>query len=67
MVDEIMENAGELLQKIGLSQNEAKAYTALLGCQPATAYEVAKISAIPTSKGTGASHPNVFKVDPSSP
>jgi sugar-specific transcriptional regulator TrmB len=50
MREQPMEDAGELLQRIGLSRNEAKAYTALLGCQPATAYEVSKKSAIPTSK-----------------
>lgn len=42
--------SGELLQQLGLSRNEARAYLALLGCQPATAYEIARQSAIPTSK-----------------
>ena len=35
---------------IGFSTNEAKAYLGLLDRQPATAYEIAKTSGIPTSK-----------------
>jgi HTH-type transcriptional regulator, sugar sensing transcriptional regulator len=38
------------LLDIGFSENEAKAYIALLIGNPATAYEIAKNSAIPTSK-----------------
>lgn len=45
-----MQRTTELLQQLGLTLNEARAYTALLACQPATAYEIAKQSAIPTSK-----------------
>lgn len=45
-----MDRAGELLQQLGLSRNEARAYTALLACQPASAYEIAKQSGVPTSK-----------------
>lgn len=45
-----MTRAAELLQSLGLSMNESRAYTALLGGQPATAYEIAKRSRIPSSK-----------------
>jgi HTH-type transcriptional regulator, sugar sensing transcriptional regulator len=45
-----VDKASQLLQELGLSLNEARAYAALLSCQPASAYEVAKQSAIPTSK-----------------
>ncbi len=38
------------LVDIGFSEYEARAYTALVGTNPATAYETAKISGIPTSK-----------------
>ena len=38
------------MQKLGFTGYEAKAYLGLLACQPASAYEVAKKSAIPTSK-----------------
>lgn len=38
------------LTKLGLSENEAKAYVALLEESPASAYEIAKKSRIPTSK-----------------
>lgn len=38
------------LLTVGLSEYEAKAYTALLENNPATAYEIAKSSGIPTSK-----------------
>ena len=40
----------EKLISIGFSEYEAKAYLALLRESPATAYEIAKLSAIPTSK-----------------
>jgi sugar-specific transcriptional regulator TrmB len=46
MVDNIIEN----LSHIGFSENEARAYIALLKENPATAYEMAKKSSIPTSK-----------------
>lgn len=45
-----MDRTSELLQQLGLSRNEARAYVALLSCQPASAYEIAKQSAIPSSK-----------------
>lgn len=38
------------LRKLGFSEYEARAYTALLGESPLTAYEIAKNSGIPTSK-----------------
>ena len=40
----------QLIQQLGFTANEGRAYLALLSCQPATAYEVAKHSGIPTSK-----------------
>ena len=40
----------EQLKSLGFTTNEAKAYLALLGCQPATAYEIAKQAGLPTSK-----------------
>lgn len=40
----------QLIQQLGFSAYEAKAYTALLACQPASAYELAKQAAIPSSK-----------------
>jgi len=39
-----------LLLELGLGDNEALAYLSLLGCQPATAYELSKVSGIPSSK-----------------
>lgn len=45
-----LQRTGEILQQLGLSRNEARAYMALLACQPASAYEIAKQSAIPSSK-----------------
>lgn len=42
--------AKDLLLELGLSDYEALAYLALLGCQPATAYELSKVSGIPSSK-----------------
>ena len=39
-----------LLVDLGLTEYEARAYVALMGCQPATAYELAKQSGIPSSK-----------------
>ena len=42
--------AKELLIQLGLSDYEAGAYLSLLSCQPATAYELAKVSGIPSSK-----------------
>ncbi|MFC1532781.1 TrmB family transcriptional regulator [Thermodesulfobacteriota bacterium] len=38
------------LAEIGLSEYEAKAYTALVSASQATAYEIARLSGIPTSK-----------------
>lgn len=38
------------LAELGVSENEAKAYIALLKENPLTAYEIAKNSAVPTSK-----------------
>jgi sugar-specific transcriptional regulator TrmB len=38
------------LTQLGLSEYEAKAYTALLKENPLTAYEIAKISGVPSSK-----------------
>jgi len=38
------------LTEIGFSEYEAKAYVSLLTRQPATAYEIAKASGVPTSK-----------------
>lgn len=40
----------EQLKSLGFTTNEAKAYTALLCCQPASAYEIAKQAGLPTSK-----------------
>jgi sugar-specific transcriptional regulator TrmB len=45
-----MKAAISKLTRLGLTEYEAKAYTALLKENPATAYEIAKISGIPTSK-----------------
>ena len=42
--------AEQLLAELGLTEYEARAYVALLRCQPATAYELAKVSGIPSSK-----------------
>ncbi len=39
-----------IMQQLGFTANEAKAYLGLLACQPASAYEVARESSIPTSK-----------------
>jgi sugar-specific transcriptional regulator TrmB len=38
------------LKTLGFTTNESKAYVALLHCQPASAYEVAKQAGVPTSK-----------------
>ncbi len=38
------------LAALGFSTNEAKAYIALVACQPATPYEIAKQAGIPSSK-----------------
>jgi sugar-specific transcriptional regulator TrmB len=38
------------LRQLGFTMNEAKAYLALLQCQPASAYEIAKTAGLPTSK-----------------
>ena len=39
-----------LLIDLGLTEYEARAYVALMQCQPATAYELSRISGIPSSK-----------------
>lgn len=39
-----------LLTELGLTDYQARSYLALLTCQPATAYEIAKESGIPSSK-----------------
>ncbi len=46
MVDNIIER----LIETGFSEYEAKAYAALVKANPATAYEIARLSGIPTSK-----------------
>ena len=43
-------NIVQKLNEIGFSEYEAKAYVALLTNNPATAYEIARLSGIPTSK-----------------
>ena len=40
----------EHLKSLGFTTNGAKVYLALLECQPATAYEIAKTAGLPTSK-----------------
>ena len=45
-----MISAVSKLQKLGLTEYESRAYTALLKENPASAYEIAKTSGIPTSK-----------------
>ncbi len=45
-----MDRVIPLIQELGFTINEAKAYTALLGCQPASAYVIAKTASIPSSK-----------------
>jgi sugar-specific transcriptional regulator TrmB len=40
----------ELFTRLGVSEYEAKVYTALVAHQPATAYEAAKDAGVPTSK-----------------
>ncbi len=42
--------AKELLIRLGLTEYESGAYLSLLSCQPATGYELAKVSGIPSSK-----------------
>lgn len=46
----LITKAIDLIQQLGFTNYEAKAYLALLSCQPASAYTVAKESGIPTSK-----------------
>ncbi|MBW1814404.1 MAG: TrmB family transcriptional regulator, partial [Deltaproteobacteria bacterium] len=36
------------MTEIGFTEYEAKAYTALVGANPATSYEIARSSGIPT-------------------
>ena len=43
-------NIVKKLMRIGFSDYEARAYISLLKMNPATAYEVAKLSGIPSSK-----------------
>jgi len=50
VVNKAMEMVVNKLKQVGFSENEAKAYIALLGENPLTAYEIAKNSGIPTSK-----------------
>jgi sugar-specific transcriptional regulator TrmB len=50
VVNKAMKTALSKLTKLGFSEYEAKAYIALLKENPLTAYEIAKISGIPTSK-----------------
>jgi sugar-specific transcriptional regulator TrmB len=50
VVNIAMETAISKLAKLGFSNYEARAYTALLQDNPLTAYEIAKKSGIPTSK-----------------
>ena len=40
----------ELIQQLGFTSYEAKAYIACLSCHPATAYEISKTSGVPSSK-----------------
>jgi len=46
----MVDNMIKKLIEIGFSEYEAKAYTALIRTNPATAYEIARLSGIPTSK-----------------
>ncbi|MCB1644559.1 MAG: TrmB family transcriptional regulator [Pseudomonadales bacterium] len=44
------DEAAALIQQLGFSNHEARAYLSLLSCQPASAYEIAKQAGLPTSK-----------------
>lgn len=46
----VVNKVSQILIQLGLSDYEAKAYVALLSNQPATAYEIAKHSGVPSSK-----------------
>lgn len=46
----VVTNANRILIQLGFSDYESRAYTALLADQPATAYELAKHSGVPSSK-----------------
>ncbi len=46
----MIDRAVSLIQQLGFTANEARAYTTLLTCQPVSAYELARRSGIPTSK-----------------
>jgi len=50
VVNKVMETSISKLTQLGLSEYEAKAYTALLSENPLTAYEIAKKSGVPSSK-----------------
>ncbi len=50
VVNIVMDIAISKLTQLGYTENEAKAYTALLHENPLTAYEIAKKSGIPSSK-----------------
>ena len=50
VVNRWMQTAISKLTRLGLTEYEARAYTALLKENPASAYEIAKNSGIPTSK-----------------
>jgi sugar-specific transcriptional regulator TrmB len=46
----LVDKATQLIQQLGFTNYEARAYVSLLSCQPASAYEVAKQSGMPSSK-----------------
>ena len=46
----VVNSTAQKLIQIGFTEYEAKAYIALIEVNPATAYEIAKLSGIPTSK-----------------
>ena len=50
MANHTLDKTIAIIQQLGFSANEARAYVALLACQPASAYEVAKKAGVPTSK-----------------
>jgi len=50
MTTVVVNSLQEQLQDFGLSEYEARTYVALLGHEPVTAYEAAKLSGVPSSK-----------------
>ncbi len=46
----VVNSISSQLVELGLSEYEARSYTCLLQCQPATAYEISKASGVPSSK-----------------